>query len=319
MQAIRRQDLPSVDGSNFDEGAYLAANADVAAAVAAGEFATGRHHFDLYGRHEGRPIRAGSFEPGVDEARAKKMEKLQPFLRVDLPHLRRGLKFDFLTEALRAETRIVDTHLIAGDPYLPVVTEMIDRLPDGLILDCGAGRRPIYYSNVVNYEIVDYDSTDVIGVGEHLPFTDNAFDGVISVAVLEHVRNPFRCASEICRVLKPGGKLICGVPFLAPLHGYPHHYYNMTGQGLRALFEDQLEIENHTVPEVNLPIHWLSWTLNCWAAGLTDAAREEFLSLRVSDLLVQWQHHRSRSWVMELSNEKNFEIALGTMIFARKR
>jgi hypothetical protein len=26
------------------------------------------------------------------------------------------------------------------------------------------------------------------------------------------------------------------VPFLQPLHGYPHHYYNMTGEGLRNLF-----------------------------------------------------------------------------------
>jgi SAM-dependent methyltransferase len=129
---------------------------------------------------------------------------------------------------------------------------MIVSLPDGLLLDCGAGRRPTYYSNVVNYEIVDYDSTDVLGVGEYLPFKDDMFDAVISVAVLEHVCDPFRCATEISRVLKPGRRLICGVPFICPLHGYPHHYYNMTGQGLRALFEDKLEIEDHTVPEKGL-------------------------------------------------------------------
>jgi hypothetical protein len=33
------------------------------------------------------------------------------------------------------------------------------------------------------------------------------------------------------------------VPFLQPLHGYPHHYFNMTHMGVRSLFEDQIEIE----------------------------------------------------------------------------
>jgi hypothetical protein len=40
---------------------------------------------------------------------------------------------------------------------------MIARCSDGLVLDCGAGLRDIYFDNVVNYEIVDYDTTDVRG------------------------------------------------------------------------------------------------------------------------------------------------------------
>jgi ubiquinone/menaquinone biosynthesis C-methylase UbiE len=82
------------------------------------------------------------------------------------------------------------------------------------------------------------DSTDVLGVAEELPFVDNAFDAVISVAVLEHVRDPFSAAKEITRVLKPGGKLFGYVPFLQPFHGYPNHYYNMTRVDLANLFRD---------------------------------------------------------------------------------
>jgi 2-polyprenyl-3-methyl-5-hydroxy-6-metoxy-1,4-benzoquinol methylase len=41
----------------FDEGAYLAANKDVRKAVAAGVFESGQHHYETYGRGEGRPLR----------------------------------------------------------------------------------------------------------------------------------------------------------------------------------------------------------------------------------------------------------------------
>jgi SAM-dependent methyltransferase len=305
-----------VSDDNFDEAAYLASNTDVAAAIAAGHFASGRQHFDLYGRREKRTIR---LTRDVDALRAKKMERLRPFLRLDLPHVQRGLKVDFLTEALRAETRIVDTAAVAGDPYHETTVEMIEGLSDGLLLDCGAGRRPTYYSNVVNYDIVDYDSTDVVGVGEHLPFRDAAFDAVISIAVLEHVRDPFRCAAEISRVLKPGGRLFCSVPFMCPLHGYPHHYYNMSGQGLRALFEDHFDIESHTVPETCFPVVWLNWALNSWASALNGRTREEFQSLRVSELMGAVADLRSRSWVQELPTEKNFELAFATVISAIRR
>jgi hypothetical protein len=39
---------------NFNEAEYLAANPDVAPAVAAGVFTSGWSHFDLYGQREGR-------------------------------------------------------------------------------------------------------------------------------------------------------------------------------------------------------------------------------------------------------------------------
>jgi SAM-dependent methyltransferase len=40
----------------FDEAAYLEANPDVAAAVTAGEMASGRAHYEAFGRDEGRPL-----------------------------------------------------------------------------------------------------------------------------------------------------------------------------------------------------------------------------------------------------------------------
>jgi SAM-dependent methyltransferase len=300
---------------NFDETGYLAANPDVAEAVRKGQFKSGRQHFEGHGRRESRLVR---FPRSIAEIQQEKLKRIEPLLRLDLPHVRRGAKYDFLTDALRAETGIVDTNAVSAHGYDPYALELIAACRDGLVLDCGAGRRPVYFDNVVNFEIVDYDATDVLGVGEQLPFKDNSFDGVLSLSVLEHVRDPFTSAGELARVLKPGGKLICCVPFLQPLHGYPHHYYNMTGQGLRALFERRLHVDQHIVPRSTLPLFSLTWFVQSWARALRGDARDEFLALRLSDLLKRPDELQESRWVTELPDETNFELASATMLFAHK-
>jgi hypothetical protein len=112
--------------------------------------------------------------------------------------------------------------------------------------------------------------------------------------------------------------LVCAVPFLQPLHGYPHHYYNMTHQGLRALFEDRLTIEAVRVTGQGLPVHALAWIVRSWAAGLNDSTREQFLSLRLSDLLAPASELANAPWVRELSEQKNLELASATRLVARK-
>lgn len=300
---------------NFCESGYLAGNPDVAEAVRKGKCPSGRAHFEMHGRKEGRSVRSFGM---IAESQRRKFEKLEPLLRLDMPHTRRGEKYDFLTNELREQTGIADTAAVSAHGYDGYGLALIEKFRDGLLLDCGAGRRPVYYPNVVNYEIVDYDTTDVLGVGEVLPFKDHSFDGVLSIAVLEHVRDPFACADEIVRVLKPGGKLLCCVPFLQPLHGYPHHYYNMTGQGLRALFERKLAIDDHKVIESIAPIQSLTWIVQSWAKGLSGRALDEFLSLTMRDMLAGPNRLSDRSWVRELPVEKNFELASATLLFAHK-
>jgi len=300
---------------NFDEAGYLAANPDVADAYRRGLVRNPRQHFDKWGRKEGRRVRLAN---SVAEMRERKLQRLEPVLNLDMPHVRRGAKYDFLTAELRTSAAIVDTTDFSANEYDAHTLALIGKYPNGLILDCGAGQRPTYHPNVVNYEIVDYESTDVLGVGEALPFKDNSFDGVISVAVLEHVRDPFGCADELVRVLKPGGALICCVPFLQPLHGFPHHYYNMTGQGVRALFERKLDIDDQAVIDSTLPIWSLTWILKSWAEGLSGKARAEFLSLRIEDLLANPAELLDRPWVRQLPDVKNFELASATLLFAHK-
>jgi len=44
-----------------------------------------------------------------------------------------------------------------------------------------------------------------VGVGEDLPYADAAFDAVVCVDVLEHVRDLGQVLAEVSRVLRPGG------------------------------------------------------------------------------------------------------------------
>ncbi|MBN2701856.1 MAG: class I SAM-dependent methyltransferase [Methylohalobius sp. ZOD2] len=227
-------------------------------------------------------------------------------------------RFNFLTEEFRKHFEVKDTDNVSQNSYDHIALSIIDKYRDGLILDCGSGKRDVDYRNVINFEIVDYPSTHVVGINEKLPFQDETFDAVFSLAVLEHVKDPFRCAKEIARVLKKGGTLYCVVPFLQPLHGYPNHFYNMTSQGLINLFKEDIEILNRDVPLSGVPIWTLSWILNSWSDGLSGSTRKDFLNMRVKDLIGNPIDYLEKDFVKNLSKEKNHELASTTMIMGRK-
>lgn len=301
---------------NFDEKAYLYANPDVASAVKRGALESGRSHFDAFGKNENRRQQLNSL---IDsKAKEKKLKKIRPLLRNDMVKIETPAYYDFLSKELRTQFNIIDTEAVSSNGYDAYSLALIKKYEHGLVLDCGAGKRPVYFDNVVNFEIADYESTDVRGVGEALPFVDGAFDAVLSIAVLEHVKDPFLCAKEISRVLKPGGELICCVPFLQPFHGYPHHYYNMTSQGLQNLFVDYLSIDKTTVYESVLPIWSLTWILQSWAAGLQGKTKDDFMQLKIADFMFSADKYLSMPFVKELSMEKNIELASATVLFAHK-
>ena len=251
--------------------------------------------------------------------KVQRLARIRPRLRHDLPFTENPFNFNFLTAELREKFCVTETDNVSGFDYSHTPLEIVESLPNGLILDCGAGNRPRCHPHVVNLEIVPYPSTDVLAVAEQLPFLDNTFDATISCAVFEHLKDPFAAAREIVRVTKPGGTIYADVPFLQPYHGYPSHYYNMTSPGLVNLFQDACEIRRTGVPDYGLPIWTLSWFLNSYLNGLPPATREEFAQLRVADLLGHPNSYLHRPFVRELPAAKNFELACVTSVLAVKR
>ena len=51
-----------------------------------------------------------------------------------------------------------------------------------------------------------------VGDIEHLPFADGSFDGVLLSGVLHHLPDRSRCAAEVFRILRPGGKFVAFDP-----------------------------------------------------------------------------------------------------------
>ena len=69
------------------------------------------------------------------------------------------------------------------------------------------------------------------GVGEHIPFVDEAFDLIVSVWVLEHLESPLDVLREVHRVLKPGGHFV----FVTPNVRNPLVQANRVGRALPSL------------------------------------------------------------------------------------
>lgn len=226
-----------VTRESFREEEYLSTHPDVVAAINQGLFTSGREHFERFGFEEARWNRRS-----VTALRQEKLKRIDPFLK-HLPHRRSTQYFDFLMSDAGGDADAAALSAPYADyPYSVDMEQLIFQQADGIVLDVSAGRKPIYYDNVLTYGQTEHDTTDILGPVDALPFKDEIFDAVITVALLDHAPNPSRCAAELVRVLKAGGQLICCIPFPERLREKVTGHQTMTPDVLRDLFEGSLEI-----------------------------------------------------------------------------
>jgi SAM-dependent methyltransferase len=159
----------------------------------------------------------------------------------------RPTKFVRRGRALRASRNTADLSIssrFAADMVASYYENAIRAHAQGRLLEMGCGYVPLYetYRDLVSENIcIDWEKAahanpyldQMVDLTEALPFESASFDTVLLTDVLEHIPEPMNLVCEIARILRPGGKLILGVPFLYWLHEVPHDYYRYTEFALR--------------------------------------------------------------------------------------
>jgi len=115
-------------------------------------------------------------------------------------------------------------------------------LENKIVINIGSASERIFkklfkpYNQIIKIGIPHKGQIDIFGDAMKLPLKNNCLDLIISSSVMEHIPDPELAVSESFRVLKPGGKIYCEIPFMVGYHMIPHDYQRYTIQGIEKLF-----------------------------------------------------------------------------------
>jgi exosortase/archaeosortase family protein len=145
----------------------------------------------------------------------------------DFPDLAGARSTDYY---FRSEVRLLTEHLPNLKGCRLLKTDLWDEAKNTRILCWAAAHGARVYGVDISKPIVQqahasFDQTRPrlsLGDVRSLPFVDNSFDAIYSMGTIEHFDESETAVTEMARVLKPGGRLVLGVPnrhdpFLRPL------------------------------------------------------------------------------------------------------
>jgi SAM-dependent methyltransferase len=122
-----------------------------------------------------------------------------------------------------------------------LVAEALAQSPSARILNIGSRTR--ITPTVINLDISEGGNASLIGDATFMPLATGSIDVIINIAVLEHTRSPHQIAAECSRVLKPGGRIYCGIPFFQMFHPDPIDMQRYTVTGIANLFPGLTQID----------------------------------------------------------------------------
>ncbi len=139
----------------------------------------------------------------------------------------------------------------------------------GRVLDFGGGNKADYL-NLISYESYDsinidqnIDPTWVTRVNDSFPSEAGSYDIALTMNTLEHTFNARDAIDQMYTALRPGGKFVCALPFLYPVHAHPDDYFRPTASWWHAA------LENSGFREVEVfPLMWGPWTTGLVCSGL---------------------------------------------------
>ena len=124
------------------------------------------------------------------------------------------------------------------------VRSILESLPKGNLLDCGAGeckyKDSCSHLNYVSQDFCQFDGNAIAGLDKNgkwntskidivsditnIPVDDQSFDYILCSEVLEHIKYPHLAIKEFSRIIKKNGTIILTAPFMSFTHFAPYHY-----------------------------------------------------------------------------------------------
>lgn len=152
-----------------------------------------------------------------------------PVAAIDLP----VLGIPFAPGADPAEQNFPEP-LAYGNGLTPQLVSWFPKIAGGRLLDLGCGTRrteTVTTRTGATYVGLDImgEAPHVLGRGEILPFVDDSFDFVLSMAVFPHTTYPDLAVREAYRVLRPGCLLIGTAQFIEACFMTSRHHVTAFG------------------------------------------------------------------------------------------
>lgn len=143
-----------------------------------------------------------------------------------------------------------EAELTTRDSYLPWIHRNIlsSLLDDQIVIEIGSGTVTLDDPCIIRTDVILTPFVDVVADAHALPFLPGSVDYIFSLAVFEHLRNPFQASQSIYDTLKDGGYVYHDCNFIIPYHGYPHHYFNATEQGMEQIFQHFTRLHQGVAP-----------------------------------------------------------------------
>lgn len=165
---------------------------------------------------------------------------------------------------------------LATETHYPAILDMFKGAPKGRILDvpagCGAFTNELLKLGYDDIDCLDIASDPFVvrdpgvrfrqhDVVNPLPFPDACFDYVFSIEGIEHFENPWTFAKELCRVLKPGGRLYLSTPNTLSVDARLKYLLAGYFPRFRPLAKEPAKVMNQPVDDAHIsPIYF--WQLN---------------------------------------------------------
>ena len=204
-----------------------------------------------------------------------------------------------------------ESELLIRQSYDPWVHQVIlqSLLDNQVVLDIGSGNMALDDPCIVRMDVMLSPYVDIVADAHFLPFLPESIDYIFSLAVFEHLRNPFVAARSIYEVLKDGGYIYHECNFVFAYHGYPHHYFNASLQGMEQIFSEFVSLRKG-VATYQMPSFALDMVLRTY---LKHSHAHEYPQGRsIVHLLEEILRANLTQYDIYFSEEEALNIAAGT-------